>query len=157
MGYERYESPIGTLWLRGDASGLKAIDFAPRGPEETAGGELDLVKSWLDGYFRGSPREIGFLLSPEGTVFQQLIWKLLLQIPFGETASYGDLAKEAAARLGKENMSAQAVGHAVGKNPIAIVIPCHRVVGTKGQLTGYAWGIEKKQWLLNHEQRYFGG
>ena len=104
------------------------------------------AKKWLDDYFQGRFRAPKFYLAPEGTVFQKKVWQMLLEIPCGETATYGDLAR----KLGK-TMSAQAVGQAVGKNPIAIVIPCHRVVGAKGQLTGYAWGVEKKKWLLNLE------
>ena len=90
-------------------------------------------------------------MRPAGTAFRQLIWKLLLQIPYGKTVSYGELAKKAAAQLGKPHMSAQAVGQAVGANPIAIVIPCHRVVGADGSLTGYAGGIHYKKALLELE------
>ena len=89
----------------------------------------------------------------EGTEFQKQIWNLLLTIPYGQTRTYGDIAREMAALSGKEKMSAQAVGQAVGRNPISILIPCHRVVGTKGQLTGYAGGLENKIWLLRHEGR----
>ena len=80
-----------------------------------------------------------------------LIWQLLLQIPYGQTCTYGALAQEAARRMGRQSMSSQAVGQAVGRNPIAIAIPCHRVIGRTGSLTGYAEGLEKKQWLLEHE------
>ena len=92
-----------------------------------------------------------FSVTPEGTEFQKVIWALLLQIPYGKTRSYGELARQAAEIMGKEKMSAQAVGGAVGRNPISILIPCHRVIGTSGALTGYAGGLEKKKWLLDHE------
>lgn len=109
------------------------------------------ARSWLDAYFRGDKPSIDFPLEPKGTAFQQQVWKILLTIPYGQTRSYGDIAREMAAILGKEKMSAQAVGQAVGRNPVSILIPCHRVVGTKGQLTGYAGGLDKKIWLLRHE------
>ena len=91
-------------------------------------------------------------MAPAGTPFQQLVWKLLLDIPFGRTCTYGQLAKQAAVLTGKEKMSPQAMGQAVGRNPIAVIIPCHRVIGGGGRLTGYAWGLERKRWLLAHEQ-----
>lgn len=113
---------------------------------------LELAADWLDRYFAGlSPSPSGLPLRPEGTAFRRLIWKLLLQVPYGQTVSYGDLAKKAAALLGKPRMSAQAVGGAVGANPIAIVIPCHRCVGSDGSLTGYAGGIHYKKALLQLE------
>lgn len=150
MDCVRYESPIGPLWLTGQDGTLTGLSFSV--PDvEAVPGELDMVKHWLDDYFNGISREIDFPVAPSGTAFQKLIWNLLLEIPYGKTVTYGTLAREAAAILGKENMSAQAVGQAVGRNPIAIIIPCHRVVGTKGNLTGYAYGLEIKQWLLDHE------
>lgn len=92
-------------------------------------------------------------LDPHGTDFQKIVWEILNDIPFGETTTYGDISKKVALRLGKENMSAQAVGGAVGHNPISVVVPCHRVVGANGSLTGYAGGLDKKKALLAHEQR----
>ncbi len=106
---------------------------------------------WLNAYFGGENPPVDLPLCPEGTPFRQQVWQLLLTIPYGESRSYGDLAREMARLTGKENMSAQAIGQAVGSNPISILIPCHRVVGAKGQLTGYAGGIDKKIWLLRHE------
>ena len=146
MIYTEYDSPVGKLFLASDGSALKSLGFG-NAPEETdCDPVLEMAKNWLDDYFLGRFREPWFPLAPEGTVFRQKVWQMLLQIPYGETVSYGNLAR----KLGK-NMSAQAVGQAVGKNPIAILIPCHRVVGAKGQLTGYAWGVEKKKWLLDLE------
>lgn len=156
MYYEKYPSPAGTLWLTGNEGVLEGLSLCrsiPPEAEPAPPGEFESVKNWLDRYFCGTPSEPEFPLKPRGTPFQKLIWDLLLKIPFGETTTYGELAREAARILGKENMSAQAVGQAVGKNPIAIIIPCHRVIGAGGRLTGYAYGLEKKQWLLSHEQK----
>lgn len=150
---EQYESPMGTLWLTGRDGVLTRLSFLPTKNCPMASGQLNEAMQWLDGYFRGETAEPDFPIEPEGTPFQKLIWKLLLQIPFGETKTYGELAREAARILGKEKMSAQAVGQAVGHNPIAIIIPCHRCVGAGGKLTGYAYGLERKVWLLSHEQK----
>ena len=90
-------------------------------------------------------------LKPQGSEFRQVVWQILCEIPYGQTTTYGAISKEAAKRLGKKSMSAQAVGGAVGHNPISIIIPCHRVVGSDGSLTGYAGGIDKKIKLLQHE------
>ena len=147
---DQYDSPAGLLWLTGRDGVLSGLSFE-KPNEECVPGKFDTVKCWLDDYFRGFPREICFPMALSGTPFQRQIWDLLLKIPYGETCTYGQLAKQAAGILGKEKMSAQAVGQAVGRNPIAIVIPCHRIVGAGGKLTGYAYGIEKKQWLLDHE------
>ena len=90
-------------------------------------------------------------LAPKGSEFRQTVWRILCEIPYGKTTTYGEIAKEIAHLNGLERMSAQAVGNAVGHNPISIIIPCHRVIGTNGSLTGYAGGIDKKIFLLNHE------
>lgn len=151
MQLDQYESPLGTLWLTGADGILTGLSFEkPCG--EYLPGNFDAVKRWLNDYFRGIPGNIGFPMNPPGTPFQKLVWNLLQEIPFGEVRTYGQLAKQAAKRMGKEKMSAQAVGQATGRNPIAIVIPCHRCVGSNGKLTGYAYGLEKKQWLLIQEQ-----
>lgn len=150
---DTYESPLGTLWLTGTRSGLTGLSFAVRSGKQAASGEFDLVKKWLDSYFQGEAPVPDFPMVPAGTGFQQLIWDLLLKIPFGQTRTYGELAREAAEILGRENMSAQAVGQAVGRNPIAIIIPCHRCLGARGKLTGYAYGVERKAWLLEHERK----
>ena len=110
------------------------------------------TRQWLDRYFAGEQPSLTELkLAPIGSDFRQRVWSILCQIPYGETTTYGEIAKQVAAELGRETMSAQAIGGAVGHNPISIIIPCHRVVGTNGSLTGYAGGIDKKIWLLNHE------
>ena len=148
--YTLFPSPVGDLLLTSDGSALTGITLAPPDPRWKSTENLaifDSARTWLAEYFAGRPTAVDFPFSPAGTDFQRRVWTLLAQIPYGETITYGQLAKQ----LG-ENMSAQAVGQAVGKNPIAILIPCHRVVGAKGQLTGYAWGVEKKKWLLRHEE-----
>ena len=113
---------------------------------------LQKTKNWLDRYFKGEKPDIKELsLKPQGSLFRQEVWKLLCEIPYGEVTTYGKIAKVVAQKLHKEKMSGQAVGNAVGHNPISIIIPCHRVVGTSGSLTGYAGGIDKKIALLKHE------
>lgn len=111
-----------------------------------------LVEQWLDAYFQGKQPELSLPLAPKGSPFRQDVWDILCQIPYGEVITYGDIAKKMAQKLGKNTMSAQAIGGAVGHNPISIIIPCHRVVGANGSLTGYAGGIESKIKLLELEQ-----
>lgn len=148
-----YESPLGILLLTCSQEGLAGVWMGQRVPEKGQEDHPILSKArlWLDGYFRGENPEVDFPLMPGGTDFQRKVWELLLQIPYGQTRTYGEIAREMAALTGKERMSAQAVGQAVGKNPISILIPCHRVVGADGKLTGYAGGLDKKVWLLGHE------
>lgn len=150
--YCTYDSPIGCLALVSDGENLTRLLFDREIPREDVLPLFDRVRQWLDAYFRGeNPGVEAIPLKAEGTAFQKVIWSILLEIPYGETRTYGELAKEAARILEKEKMSAQAVGGAVGSNPISILIPCHRCVGAKGQLTGYAWGLERKKWLLELE------
>ncbi|MDY0391136.1 methylated-DNA--[protein]-cysteine S-methyltransferase [Desulfobulbus oligotrophicus] len=111
-----------------------------------------LVKQWLDRYFAGEKPAISELpLSPRGSAFRTAVWDMLCAIPYGQVTTYGAIARAMAAKLHKERMSSQAVGGAVGHNPISIIIPCHRVVGSNGSLTGYAGGIDKKIQLLELE------
>ena len=149
MDYCEYLSPVGTLYLTADTGGLTGIWMHPEKTE--AFPVLSQAKAWLDSYFSGNPQAPDFPLNPHGTAFQQRVWGILLTIPYGKTTTYGSLAREMAQRCGREKMSAQAVGQAVGANPISILIPCHRVVGADGKLTGYAGGLGKKEWLLRHE------
>ncbi|MDO4664512.1 MAG: methylated-DNA--[protein]-cysteine S-methyltransferase, partial [Erysipelotrichaceae bacterium] len=109
------------------------------------------VKHWLDLYFSGKNPSFTLPLHRIGTPFQKEVWNMLCTVPYGKTITYGELAKQIAQKKGLSHMSAQAIGRAVGKNPISIVVPCHRVVGAKGTLTGYAAGIEKKEELLKLE------
>ena len=109
------------------------------------------LENWLADYFAGKNRKPDFRLTPQGTPFQEEVWKLLLKIPYGKTTTYGDLAKKIAEQRNLARMSAQAIGGAVGHNPISILVPCHRVLGADGSLTGYAGGIDKKIFLLQLE------
>lgn len=159
-----YSSPVGCLTLAGTAETLTGLWIEQ---QKYFGGTLtgepvrrdDLpvflkTKEWLDRYFAGEkPQSTVLPLAPSGGAFRQMVWKLLQEIPYGQTVTYGELAKKAAALMGKEHMSAQAVGGAVAHNPISIIIPCHRVVGANGSLTGYAGGIERKRFLLEHERK----
>ena len=148
-----FPSPVGDLRLTSDGAALTGLWLSPQNPKDSHWERaddlaiFDSAKAWLTGYFAGNPGVVEFPLSPAGTAFQRRVWEILLTIPYGQTTTYGAIARQ----LG-ETMSAQAVGQAVGKNPISIIIPCHRCVGAKGQLTGYAGGIENKQWLLRHEE-----
>ena len=150
--YTQYDSPVGTLLLCSDGEALTGL-YLPCGEAGAAlkvrQDELalfDRVRHWLDGYFAGKPGRIDFPLCPRGTPFQKQVWDILLTVPYGRTTTYGAIAG-----MLSPNMSAQAVGQAVGKNPISIIIPCHRCIGAGGKLTGYAGGLENKKWLLTHE------
>ena len=153
-------SPIGRILMMSDGENLNALeaigrrDIASDGLAEKK--DLPVFKStylWLKKYFSGGNPPISNVpIKPlEGTPFQKIIWEILLEIPYGSTTTYGEIAKEAAGRLGKSKMSAQAVGQAVGQNPISIIIPCHRVIGANGNLTGYNGGIDVKIKLLEIE------
>lgn len=155
-----YESPIGPLTIVTTDTHVRQILFHGETvnlPEGASWGDgeppvLLQTKRWLADYFAGRmPAIMALPLEPIGSDFRRLVWYLLCQIPYGQVRTYGDLAKEAATRLGKDTMSAQAIGGAVSQNPLPIIIPCHRVIGTKGTLTGYRGGVEKKAFLLHHE------
>lgn len=158
----QYDSPVGKFLLAAREDALTGLwmerqkYFPEPGKEKwTAEPEYPVLIQacrWLDRYFAGEkPRCTELKLAPEGSRFRQIVWEILCQIPYGELTTYGKIAEEAARRLGREHMSAQAVGGAVGHNPLSIMIPCHRVVGTGGNLTGYAGGLEKKIALLTLE------
>lgn len=158
MYLAHYPSPLGDMLLAERDGGLAGLwlegqkyypDTAGGGPAEKETPLLAQAKAWLDRYFAGERPAVSELkLTPAGGEFRQTVWRLLCEIPYGETVTYGALAEKAAARLGKASMSAQAVGGAVAHNPISVVIPCHRVVGADGSLTGYAGGLEAKRRLL---------
>lgn len=149
-----FQSPAGPLRLASDGDFITRIDFT-EAESFPVGSDDEVLRqgiAWLEGYFAGHPASPDTLpLCPVGTPFQKIVWSLLTQIPWGRTVTYGALAKQVAALLGKPAMSAQAIGQAVGRNPIAIAIPCHRVIGADGSLTGYAGGLHHKRWLLTHE------
>ena len=152
-----YRSPLGRLLLAADEIGLTGLWFERQRrfaqgldpvhtDEETP--ILAQTRRWLDLYFSGSVPDFTPPLHPVGSDFRQEVWALLLQIPYGKTTTYGALAAQLAEKHGQRRMSAQAVGGAVGHNPISIIIPCHRVVGADGSLTGYAGGLDTKARLL---------
>ena len=149
----KYASPVGVLTLAGEGENIVGLWLEGQkyfGAKLDLSGEgalpvFDRARDWLDRYFAGewpSPAELP--LAPVGTPFQKTVWKALCEIPCGETVTYGELAK----RL---HTSPRAVGSAVGHNPISIIVPCHRIMGADGSLTGYAGGVERKKWLLAHE------
>jgi methylated-DNA-[protein]-cysteine S-methyltransferase len=149
------ESPIGRLLLSADAQALTGLymgspskqpDLRKEWHEDPAAGVLPLAARQLKEYFAGTRRKFDLPLHMNGTAFQQRVWRELTQIPFGATWSYGQLAK----RIGNPNGS-RAVGLANGRNPIAVIVPCHRVIGADGSLTGFGGGLPRKQWLLSHE------
>lgn len=149
-------SPIGDLLLLAGETGLSALYMEiRRHPPVAAAWRSDesrfrVAKSQLAAYFAGELRHFDLDLAPEGSPFQQRVWAELQNIPYGETLSYGELAR----RLGDPKAS-RAVGLANGKNPLSIIVPCHRVIGADGSLTGYGGGLERKRWLLDHEAKPF--
>ena len=161
-----YESPIGKIFISCNETGLTEVSFVKEDiladRKNTANAEniesikknisiLTDTKRWLDIYFSGKEPDFTPTLHPMGSPFRQAVWKLLLQIPYGQTTTYGEIARQLEKLQNRPHMSAQAVGGAVGHNGISIIIPCHRVVGTKGSLTGYAGGLDKKMALLELE------
>lgn len=163
MYYAReYISPIGKLVLVSEEEHLvgawfeeqKYFGYGIKEPWRMEGKHpvLQRTAEWLDAYFAGDkPERSPLTLLPLGGSFRQEVFQILCGIPYGETTTYGEIARQMAGKMGRKTMSAQAVGGAVGHNPISILIPCHRVLGAGGALTGYAGGIEKKKWLLGHE------
>lgn len=158
-----YTSPLGMIYIVSDETHL--VGAWLEGQKYFCGNlkdkpgknpELPVIKeavSWFDDYFAGKRPELSRLpLAPEGSSFQKTVWDILCEIPYGQTVTYGAVAREAASRMGRKSMSAQAVGGAIGHNPLSIIIPCHRVIGSNGSMTGYAGGIDKKIKLLQHER-----
>ena len=157
---QHYDSPLGGILLAADESGLTGLWFdgqkffardlpAERVEQNTPA--LSEVKRWLDIYFTGKEPDFMPPLHPIGSAFRRSVWDILLRIPYGQTTTYGEIARQLAEKQGRPRIAAQAVGGAVGHNKISIIIPCHRVVGTNGSLTGYAGGIDKKVKLLEWE------
>ena len=144
------DGAIAGLWMEGQKYFLGSLKEEIK--EKSDSVVLNQAKEWLDRYFRGEkPSASELRLAPEGSEFRKEVWKILCEIPYGELTTYGEISKKIAAGRGLERMSAQAVGGAVGHNPISIIIPCHRVVGSDGSLTGYAGGLTKKIQLLTME------
>lgn len=156
MDYELLDTPIGTLLLAGDGDGLRTIEFPgarqgrciePHWRRDRR--HLGTAITQLEAYFAGDLTAFDLPLAAQGTVFRHTVWDALVGIPYGTTISYGELAR----RIGRPSAS-RAVGAANGANPIPIIVPCHRVIGSGGALTGFAGGLPIKQWLLEHERRH---
>lgn len=156
-----YKSPIGSMTMSSDGEALTGLWFDRQKyfgstlTEVSENKKLPVFEEtirWLDCYFRGEVPDLVPKLKLEGTEFRKQVWEILLTIPYGQTMTYGDIAKQIAEQKGIVSMSAQAVGGAVGHNPIGIIVPCHRVIGADRSLTGYAGGIEKKIRLLQIEK-----
>lgn len=151
-----YDTPIGGMTMASNGVALTALRF--EGTRTTCHEDMtsattalpvfDETRRWLDLYFAGEKPDFLPQLAQKGTPFQLRVWDMLLTIPYGETVSYGDIARRIS-----PTMSAQAIGGAVGRNPIGIIIPCHRVIGADGSLTGYGGGLERKQWMLEMERK----
>ena len=161
-----YKSPIGRMLLAADDTGLTGLWFEGQKyfarclDRETEEKELPIfaeAKRWLDIYFSGKEPDFTPPLHFTGTDFQKEVWEILWAIPYGQTMTYGAIADQLAKKRGLSRMSAQAVGGAVGHNNLSIIVPCHRVVGSDGSLTGYAGGIERKTFLLNLENAKISG
>lgn len=157
-----YDSPLGGITMASDGESLSGLWFdgqkyfgaglAADEEEQTESGEIlpvfEETKKWLDIYFDGKEPDFTPRLHLQGSPFRIEVWEILLKIPYGKTTTYKEIAERVAAQRGIPSMSAQAVGGAVGHNPISIIVPCHRILGTDGSLTGYAGGVEKKKSLL---------
>ena len=156
-----YESPLGGITMACEGDSLTGLWFdgqkyfgstLGRNYEKKRTAVFDEACRWLDLYFQGKEPDFRPGLLFHGTPFQKTVWEILLTIPYGQTVTYGEIARKAARKLGLPSMSAQAAGGAVGRNPISLIVPCHRVIAKSGSLTGYAGGIEKKKWLLRLEE-----
>ena len=155
-----YDAPYGRYVMAAEDGALTGVwlegqKYFPSGLPEPSDGESEIfahTRRWLDAYFAGRQPDVSALpIAPRGSAFAQSVWQLLLAIPYGQTVTYGELAKRLAEQRGLAQLSAQAVGGAVGHNPISVIIPCHRVLGAKNQLTGYAGGLDVKTFLLKLE------
>lgn len=149
-----YSSPIGIIEITGNEEGIVSLYFvdAKKDDSQLIPAELKECVYQLDEYFKGIRKEFGLKLNPQGSEFQKKVWNQLLTVPFGKTASYLQISKQ----LGDSNAT-RAVGNANGSNPISIVVPCHRIIGSNGKLTGYSGGLWRKEWLLNHEKTLLFG
>jgi len=155
VGYDIVDSPVGRVLLTGDDRALTGLYLLDAG-EHSASIRAEWARrengfpqatAQLAEYFAGTRTEFDLPLAPRGTEFQLAVWAELVRIPFGVTRSYGDVALA----IGKSLLASRAVGVANGRNPISIIIPCHRVIGADGSMTGYGWGVERKEWFLQHE------
>lgn len=147
-----YSSPIGTIEITGNEEGIMSVYFIDgeiKAERFLKPITIDVINNCLlqlDEYFKGTRKQFDLKLNPEGTEFRKKVWEKLIKIPYGKTRSYLDIAKQ----MGDANAN-RAVGNANAKNPISIIVPCHRVIGNTGELIGYSGGMWRKEWLLNHE------
>ena len=155
------QTPLGEIRLRSDGKSLTGLWFVGQVNDAKDNSDIEIkddlpifgqVETWLESYFSGEQTPIKIPLQPKGTIFQERVWKILQEIQYGEAMTYGEIAQRIAKEKGVATYSAQAVGQAVGKNPISILIPCHRVLGKNGALTGYAGGVHRKEQLLQLER-----
>ena len=155
------QTPLGEVRLRSDGKSLTGLWFVGQVNDAKDNHDIEIkddlpifgqVERWLENYFSGKQTPITIPLQPKGTNFQERVWQMLQEISYGETMTYGEIAQRIAKEKGVATYSAQAVGQAVGKNPISILIPCHRVLGKNGTLTGYAGGVHRKEQLLKLER-----
>lgn len=160
---DTYASPLGIITMSSNGKQLTGLWFEGQKhfsdtlcdqPQHHALHIFDETRTWLDVYFQGKRPTFTPPILLNDTPFRIAVWQLLLTIPYGETTTYKDIARQWARQHGVKSMSSQAVGGAVGRNPISIIIPCHRVIGTNGSLTGYAGGLDRKRWLLQLEQEH---
>lgn len=157
----KYTSPLGEMLIASDDIGITGVWFSGQKyyasnlgePEEKETPAITQARKWLDIYFSGEEPPFSLPIHLIGTPFQKEVWQILCTIPYGKTVTYGEIAKTLATRQGKPHMSAQAVGGAVGRNPVSVIVPCHRVLGANGSLTGYAGGLDRKEALLKLETK----
>jgi len=153
MYIDYMNTPIGILKIQASEQGITRVDFSASENKAVHTSKLtNRCKQQLKEYFDGKRKTFDLVLDQQGTLFQKTIWDCLIQIPFGQAVSYLDIAN-----MANNSKAVRAVGAANGKNPISIIVPCHRVIGSNGTLTGYAGGLERKSWLLKHEGIAFKG
>ncbi|MEM7358304.1 MAG: methylated-DNA--[protein]-cysteine S-methyltransferase [Pseudomonadota bacterium] len=143
---DNFDTPLGKMEITASENAVEAIHFVESLQPIKANAVTDQVKSQMLAYFAGTLERFDLPLSPQGTDFQKQVWKALTSVDYGKTCSYADIANKI-----KNPKAVRAVGSANGKNPLTIVVPCHRIIGSNGALTGYASGVDRKAWLLNHE------
>lgn len=149
MYYQFIDSPLGTVRISANPTGITEVAFVSQSSKAEPSALTKKAAEQLMAYFSGHLTQFSLPLAASGTAFQQQVWQALVKVPFASTCSYADIARHLA-----NPKAVRAVGAANGRNPIAIIVPCHRIIGANGTLTGYAGGLEKKAWLLKHEQRH---
>ena len=144
--HDHFDTPLGLMEINADKQSVLSIHFVDEVKTVKANSMTDLAKIQMLQYYKGELKEFDMPMEPEGTDFQKSVWRALITVDYGETCSYADIANKI-----NNPKAVRAVGSANGKNPMTIVVPCHRIIGSNGSLTGYASGVDRKAWLLNHE------